>query len=124
MAEFMGNAWQKAATPHNIISGFKTPGIRPIDRNAFEREGYLPSTVTDRPLVCDETVDSTSELTSRPTEQSVTPVIEMPAPVDHSSNVTTTPRRSAGQPGVTKFIAPEEFRGYPKVIIVLGSKTT
>jgi hypothetical protein len=46
----MGNAWIKSATPVNIISGFKTPGIWPIDRNALEREGYLPSTVTDRML--------------------------------------------------------------------------
>jgi hypothetical protein len=50
MAELVGNAWMKSATPVNIISGFKTPGIWPTDRNAFEREGYLPSTVTDRML--------------------------------------------------------------------------
>ena len=63
MAELMGIAWQKAATPVNITSGFKTPGIWPLDRqikwpDAFETLGYLPSTVTDRAMVSDETTGS------------------------------------------------------------------
>ena len=35
MGELIGNAWIKAATTQNIISGFKVTGIWPFDRNVF-----------------------------------------------------------------------------------------
>lgn len=50
MAELMGKAWQRAATPSNILSGFRVSGIWPLGRNAFSSQGYLPSSVTDRAL--------------------------------------------------------------------------
>ena len=49
MAQLMGDAWLKAATPSNIMSGFKTSGIWPIDRHVFSADHFLPSSVTDRP---------------------------------------------------------------------------
>lgn len=44
-----GSAWLKAATPSNIISGFKVTGIWPFNSNVFGDEEFLPSSVTDRP---------------------------------------------------------------------------
>lgn len=124
MAELMGTAWQKAATPVNIISGFRTPGIWPLDRHAFEIQGYLPSTVTDRAMVSDETMGSlqinNSILNNAPMSLPAlnpTPVDEVNSSTADSVNdncrptSTSTPRTSA----LPNFVSPEEFRGYPKV---------
>ena len=46
--ELTGKAWLKAATPSNILSGFKVSGIWPFDRNVFDDASYLPSSITDR----------------------------------------------------------------------------
>lgn len=118
LAELMGNAWHQAATPLNIIAGFKTPGIWPLDRHAFEREGYLPSTVTDRAMVSDETVEGLQP-SNRESNNICLPVNEMNVGLSMAYSVsdrttpTTTPRRS----DVTNFVSPEEFRGYPKVSV-------
>ena len=38
--QLMGDAWLKAATPSNIMSGFKTSGIWPIDRHVFSADHF------------------------------------------------------------------------------------
>ena len=48
IAQLVGEAWTKAATPQNILAGFKVSGIWPFDRNIFGDDEYLPSNVTDR----------------------------------------------------------------------------
>ena len=47
MGHLMGSAWIKAATPKNIISGFKVSGIWPFDKNIFSAVDFLPSSVHD-----------------------------------------------------------------------------
>ena len=47
MADLIREAWLKASTPNNIISGFKVSEVWPFDKHAFDD---LPSSVTDRPL--------------------------------------------------------------------------
>ncbi|XP_064598457.1 uncharacterized protein LOC135464820 [Liolophura sinensis] len=49
MGQLIDAAWLKAATPSNIISGFKVTGIWPFNRNVFGDEEFLPSSVIDRP---------------------------------------------------------------------------
>lgn len=44
------DAWDKAATPLNVKSGFRCTGICPFDRSVFSEEDFLSSFVTDRPL--------------------------------------------------------------------------
>lgn len=46
-------AFPRAFTPTNITAGFRATGIYPFDRNIFPPEKFLPSTVTDRPLLHD-----------------------------------------------------------------------
>ena len=46
----MGIAHKRALTPTNIISGFKTTGIYPLDDQVFSDDCFLSSAVTDRPL--------------------------------------------------------------------------
>lgn len=38
-----------AATPTNIMSGFRVSGIFPFNRNIFQPEEFAPNSVTDRP---------------------------------------------------------------------------
>ena len=59
IAKLMGSAWLKAAKPVNILSGFRLAGIWPFDRDVFSSEQFVPSLVTDRPLVA-EVLDSSA----------------------------------------------------------------
>lgn len=49
LAELGGKAFTKAATPTNIVSGFKAAGAWPLDKDVFESWEFMPSQVTDRP---------------------------------------------------------------------------
>ena len=49
IAELAGTALTKAATPENVISGFRVSGVWPFDRDIFSNVDYLPSDITDRP---------------------------------------------------------------------------
>ena len=48
IAELAGTALTKAATPENVISGFRVSGVWPFDRDIFSNVDYLPSDITDR----------------------------------------------------------------------------
>ncbi|CAG2199907.1 unnamed protein product [Mytilus edulis] len=43
-------SWPNAATPRNIISGFRVSGIFPMNPDVFEDTDFAPSYVTDRPM--------------------------------------------------------------------------
>lgn len=49
LPEFAADAWTRGATPSNILSGFRSTGIWPIDRNIFPDEAFLGAQVTERP---------------------------------------------------------------------------
>ena len=49
MGQLIGAAWAKASTPSNIMSGFRTSGIWPFNRNVFSDDDFLPSALTDHP---------------------------------------------------------------------------
>lgn len=42
-------AWEKAATPSNVVSGFRATGIYPFDPSAIKDEAFAPSDLTHRP---------------------------------------------------------------------------
>ena len=50
IAELAGTALTKAATPENVISGFRVSGVWPFDRDIFSNVDYLPSDITDGPV--------------------------------------------------------------------------
>lgn len=49
IGEIIGHAFLKVMTPINITKAFKACGIFPFDRNLFDDDDFLPSSVTDRP---------------------------------------------------------------------------
>lgn len=48
IAEVLGQVYAKAFSTANILSGFKKPGIYPLNRHAFSEDDFLGSYVTDR----------------------------------------------------------------------------
>lgn len=106
MAQLMGEPWLKAATPVNIMSGFKTAGVWPLDRNVFSSEQFLPATVTDRPLPNTSSVPVVVESPHSSVETVESTSIQSPATVKSPTTVQSSP-----------FISPQQFRGYPKVYL-------
>ena len=48
VSAMLGNAYPRAFTPSNAISGFQVTGIYPYNRNFFTDDKFLASSVTDR----------------------------------------------------------------------------
>lgn len=108
MAELMGEAWLRAANPMNIISGFKTSGIWPVNRYVFQDDQFLPSSVTDRDLPVSAALPTLSSASL------------LAADVGNSVSATSLPSPTiAAVPSTSEysstFVSPREFRGYPKV---------
>jgi hypothetical protein len=51
VAECVGTAYLRAMAPENIVNAFKKCGIFPFDDCIFTEIDFMPSTVTDRPLI-------------------------------------------------------------------------
>lgn len=49
IVEIIGNAVLKVMTTVNITKTFKACGIFPFNRNLFDDDDFLPSSVTNRP---------------------------------------------------------------------------
>lgn len=82
VAPLFNEAFLQAFTPHNITKGFSSCGIFPFNRNIFQEEDFLCSTVTDRPLPDTlSTVVSASPLESTHTTAS-TPSAPYKSPED------------------------------------------
>lgn len=66
IAGLLGIAYPKAFTPNNIINGFKSTGIWPLNRDIFNEDDFLCSAVTDRPETQHSPTPSTSQKPSTP----------------------------------------------------------
>ena len=115
IAECLGTAYPLAFTPVNIMSGFKSAGIWPFNRNAFSEADFTPASVTDRPYSePDKLATSTSDtgVTSTPanadqpqgrsslTTAAASSVIEDVIVFGSSEAVTEQAASSAGEGGV------------------------
>ena len=54
LPEFASEAWTRAGTPSNILSGFRSTGIWPINRNIFPDDAFVGAQVTERPAPPEE----------------------------------------------------------------------
>ncbi|GFS13932.1 tigger transposable element-derived protein [Elysia marginata] len=134
IAALINEAGMKAATPHNITSGFRVSGIWPINEFVFEEKDYLPARVTDRPVsvseqpandqpVCEhdnEDVDQQSPGTSMigqcDDNQSTSGVMQRECASSDSTLVNTP--RAVPKVGETSFTSPAVFKGYPKMEVL------
>ena len=116
VAENLGDAFLRAFSTENIISGFRVAGIYPFDRHVFGEDEYMSSFVTDRPAPQHEQEDNADN-----TQQVVAQVPELsqeqptatkdndaglPAPVQYATPSTSSEPQS--------HLSPEEVRPFPK----------
>lgn len=106
--EVVSSALPEAASPRNIVSGFRVSGIWPYNRSVFQDSDFSPSSVTDQALPEDRSISTVLERENETTYSSVdqpqatTPERESPTPQPGTSGL-----------GAAKF-SPENVRPYPK----------
>lgn len=104
VAECVGKAHSKAMNPENIMSGFKSTGIYPFNKNIFSESDFLLSSVTDRSQENgQETVDTICEGDNR--FENLNDFDPCPGTSDMSSHQAHSD---------VSFISPEQFIGFPK----------
>lgn len=115
LGAFIGEAYQKALTPISITNAFKKTGIFPFDRTVFTEIDFLPSTVTDRPILEENNsncrpVDESN--TSNITISMTSDVLEKEntQPHEHSSTATEILQNKSQKTNEEEFITPADFR--------------
>lgn len=110
IARLAAKAFENAFTMKNITSSFKSTGLWPVDCGIFKEEAFLPSTVTDKPLL-DERNSSVVE-----TQENREPELARPAIPLQEGLVEEQPRTCSPSPGPSgcKLPRPEDIRPYPK----------
>ena len=120
--ELVNEAQMMAITSRNIISGFKSTGIFPYNRNLFSDVDFAPSNLTDRPLeLLEEASTSTSVVITAGVDEDASSTIEQPniataRSTDHlprfSSSMDTT--RSPSQNLEAAYVSPSALAPLPK----------
>ncbi|XP_044733272.1 tigger transposable element-derived protein 6-like [Chrysoperla carnea] len=76
----IAQAFPLAATSSNILMGFKTCGISPFNRDIFQEHDFMPSSVTDRPLITNNEDDICDLNSNQSLEDVNTGPIELATP--------------------------------------------
>lgn len=105
-----------AATPANIMAGFKVTGIQPLNPLIFSEADFMPSYVTDRP---EPTSPSTNRLTNA--SGSTAEVSETYMPIDPPSISPSRPSTSSHVDYPTPELRPFEKAG-PRLGTKKGKK--
>lgn len=118
IAALVGAAYPKAFTPNNIIKGFKSSGLYPLNKNIFTDEDYMPANVTDRAVPQDdESVESLQDLSVQSTSVIPRPSADSLPIITHLYN-TPVPSSSISSPeynsSTAKIVTPEMIRPHPK----------
>lgn len=114
-----GIAFTKAMSTSNILSGFSSTGIYPLDSSIFGEHEFLPSAVTDRPLAADEACE-VADTTSRPQREnsvSMTPSSSEATLTTPAADVIgSTPRQSGESPSTSRqvHVTPDQLIPLPK----------
>lgn len=106
--EMACNAWIKACTPANVLSGFRSTGIWPINREIFTELDFVGTTVCER----EEPISTTGP--SMPTSPQPEPSTSQPEP-----SMSPAPQEPAGETdaqvqATATGPSPEQVRPYPK----------
>lgn len=86
----------RAATPSNVIAGFKATGIHTFDRNIFTESDFAPGFITDRPLIVEE--QSSLQARSQCIQTSEKP---SSSSVNKSPSLASESRTSSNEQGVS-----------------------
>lgn len=86
VAGLLGKAFPQAFTPKNIVNGFISTGIWPLNRNIYNDDDFLSSSVTDRP----QAVPSTPSTGEPSTSSTAKPSKDLP-PLEIIRNTTPLP---------------------------------
>jgi len=101
-------AWDRAATPTNIKSGFRCTGIMPFDRSIFKEEDFLSSYVTDQPV----SITNNSDLEPQPSTSKGN--LEPQPSTSNDKDSSFTESRVFINEKTPSFISPELISPFPK----------
>lgn len=100
IASLASRAFELAFTPKNIVAGFSSTGICPLNRDVFTEIDFMSSAVTDRPL------EPTSTILEEEAPKSKTGAQE---------EILTVENNLEDKPSTSKFfVSPEILRPLPK----------
>ena len=108
VAELAGRAYESAFTLKNIVSGFRTCGLFPLNRDIFQEEDFLPSNLSGLILFLD------AEASQPPTLEIRTPTLRTRASEDPPQNeeiILSAANSSVEAP--TDAPTPESLRPFP-----------
>ncbi|GFO40990.1 tigger transposable element-derived protein [Plakobranchus ocellatus] len=109
LAQLGGSAFVRAATPSNITAGFRVSDMRPLDRNAFDSNEFLPSAVTDRPRP-----EHTEEIADHPADETVAIPGSSSGTQEPEQESTSETAPAQSMPTSAFQKSPVDLRGYPK----------
>lgn len=124
LPEFASEAWTKASTPSNILSGFRSTGIWPINRNIFPDDAFVGAQLTERPAPPEDFVVEVTPTSSDDGENQLDGAQDCKSPSDVMVDLSSCekPRTSSdlATPGPSSpkhsavDITPESVKSYPK----------
>lgn len=85
VAALFGKAFPKAFSISNIVNGFSSTGIWPLNRNIFTDDDFLSSSVTDRPLATVTSMHTSNRAQPQPSTSAQVPC---DITYEHTLNVT------------------------------------
>ncbi|XP_066591430.1 uncharacterized protein [Prorops nasuta] len=116
LSSIVRKALPRATTPTNIISGFLCTGIYPFNKDIFGETDFMPSDVTDRPLV-NETDSFEFVCNNSSLDNAITDIDSGTHNVDQPSSSTqrsSAPSPALEEPKTLTFITPDAIRPYTK----------
>ena len=115
LPELCTTAWDRAAMPVNIKSGFKCTGIEPFDRCIFSDEDFLQNYVTDKPLPSSSssTADRSTPIPSTSASSDLIATLQEKTPPPSAASQSSG---TESQLKTTKFTTPEEIQPFRKVV--------
>ena len=110
-------AFPKAFTPQNIIAGFRSTGICPLDPNVFPDHKFSPTYSTDHPLIAQEQATS-SKGSEQDTNPSATPSYPiLLSPTDKPTSSKEPEQESSPSSNATSpiLLSPKDIRPLARV---------
>ena len=106
LTPLVATAWDRAATPANVKSGFKCTGICPYDRGTFSDDDFMAAFVTDRP---DPNLRPSTSV-----DQTQAPTDVLPRTSDGATSLSVDPLEITQCDSLQYPVSPHDIAPYPK----------